>query len=541
MIYQISCPCLFGLESVLSDEIRAIGGENLSVSDGRVTFNGDAAMIAKANLWLRTAERVQLLVGSYHAETFEQLFDGMVKLPLERYVGKKDAFPIKGWSLNSTLASVPSCQSILKKAAVKRLEEKYRISWFEESGSMRQLQFAIMKDEVSIFVDTSGVGLHKRGYRPTSNDAPIKETLAAGILQLARISADTNLIDPFCGSGTFLVEGAMIAMNIAPGLRRSFTCEAWEDLEGENLSKHFSEERAKAVAAVNKDIAFTAYGYDIDPYAVQVAKDNAYRAGIADHIRIEERAVADFHTDLEKATIICNPPYGERLLEIQEAEEIYRTMGKVFEQRRFLNYYIISPHEDFEKLFGLGADKRRKLYNGMIRCQLFMYYKGGVPLGQKPSRPPRRDDRNDFRRDKDFKREFRKDGEPRREADFRRGDKPFRKDGEFRRDNFKRDDREFKPRSEGFEKREGFRKDGEFRRDNSKRDGDFKREGFQKREGGYNRDNNRRKDGEFKPRSDFKRSNDPRREGHMGKGRGVFGSSRDDRGHGRSPRKPEEK
>ena len=390
MVYQISCPCLFGLESVLAEEIRALGGENLTVADGGVTFLGDARMIVKANLWLRTAERVQLLIGSYHASTFEQLFEGMARLPLERYIGRKDAFPVKGWSLNSTLSSIPSCQSILKKAAVKRLGEKYHISWFEESGPVRQLQFAILKDEVGIYLDTSGVGLHKRGYRPAANEAPIKETLAAGILQLARVGADTNLIDPFCGSGTFLAEGAMLGMNIAPGLRRSFSCEAWEELEGVSLPKLFAEERAAASAAVNREASFTAYGYDIDPYAVQLTKDNAYRAGVAGHVRAEQRDIADFSTDLSKAVIICNPPYGERLLEIQEAENIYRTMGKVFEQRKFLNYYIISPHEDFERLFGLGADKRRKLYNGMIRCQLFMYYKGGVPLSPgkpAPSRP----------------------------------------------------------------------------------------------------------------------------------------------------------
>ena len=390
MVYQISCPCLFGLESVLAQEIRALGGEAVQVSDGRVTFLGDAQMVVKANLWLRTAERVQLLIGSYHASSFEQLFEGMYRLPLERYIGAKDAFPVKGWSLNSTLTSIPSCQSILKKAAVKRLGEKYRISWFEESGPIHQLQFTILKDEVTILLDTSGVGLHKRGYRPTANEAPIKETLAAGILQLARVGEDTALIDPFCGSGTFLAEGAMLAMHIAPGLRRTFGCEGWQQLEGVSLAQLFAQERAQAVANVRKDVSFIAQGYDIDPYAVQLAKDNVYRAGVAACVRVEQRDIADFSTDLPKATIICNPPYGERLLEIQQAEKLYQVMGQVFEQRRFLNYYIISPHESFEQLFGLGADKRRKLYNGMIRCQLFMYYKGGVALSTAKKTNPHR-------------------------------------------------------------------------------------------------------------------------------------------------------
>ncbi|MCI9457883.1 MAG: class I SAM-dependent RNA methyltransferase [Oscillospiraceae bacterium] len=385
MIYQISCPCLFGLESVLAGEIRALGGEEVQIiSDGRVNFSGDARMIVKANLWLRTAERVQIMLGSYPASTFEELFEGMRRLPLERFIGPKDAFPVKGWSLNSTLTSIPSCQSILKKAAVKRLSEKYHISWFEESGPVRQLQFALLKDQASIFIDTSGIGLHKRGYRPAANEAPIKETLAAGILQLARIREDSNLIDPFCGSGTFLIEGAMMAAKMAPGLRRSFGCESWNELEGVSLRELFTEERDIASRQVIKDIPFTAQGYDIDPRSVELTVQNACRAGVSELVKAEQRDIGDFHTDLQRAVIVCNPPYGERMLEIQEAEDLYRTMGKVFEQRKFLNYYIISPDEEFERLFGLGADKRRKLYNGMIRCQLYMYFKGGVPLGGKP-------------------------------------------------------------------------------------------------------------------------------------------------------------
>ncbi len=383
MNYQLSCPCLFGLESVLADEIRAIGGESLQITDGRVTFTGDARMIVKANLWLRTAERVQILLGSYPASTFEELFEGMHRLPLERFIGPKDAFPVKGWSLNSTLTSIPSCQSILKKAAVKRLNEKYHITWFEESGPARQLQFAILKNQASIFIDTTGAGLHKRGYRPKANEAPIKETLAAGILQLARVQEDTNLIDPFCGSGTFLIEGAMLAMKMAPGMGRSFVCETWEELEGVSLRSLFSEERSAASQQAVKEGSFTAQGYDIDPNAVELTLQNAQRAGVSQFVKAEQRDIADFQTDLSKAVIVCNPPYGERLLDMIKVEKLYQTMGKVFIQRKFLKYYIISANEDFEKLFGLGADKRRKLYNGMIRCQLYMYFKGGVPLHKK--------------------------------------------------------------------------------------------------------------------------------------------------------------
>lgn len=384
MNYQISCPCLFGLESILADEIRALGGESVRIiSDGRVNFTGDARMIVRANLWLRTAERVQIMLGTYPAFSFEELFEGMHQLPLERYIGPKDAFPIKGWSLNSQLTSIPSCQSILKKAAVKRLSEKYHITWFEENGPVRQLQFSLLKNQASIFIDTTGIGLHKRGYRPAANEAPIKETLAAGILQLARVQEDTNLIDPFCGSGTFLIEGAMLAAKMAPGLRRSFACESWDKLEGVSLRELFTEERSIASQQIAKDIPFTAQGYDIDPRSVELTAQNAYRAGVSEMVKAEQQDIADFKTELPKAVIVCNPPYGERMLELQEAEGLYCTMGNVFEQRKFLNYYIISPHEEFERLFTLGADKRRKLYNGMIRCQLYMYFKGGVPLGRK--------------------------------------------------------------------------------------------------------------------------------------------------------------
>ncbi len=380
--YIISCPCLFGLESVLASEVKALGGSDVAVTDGRVTFRGDAGLVMRANLWLRTAERVQLLLGQFRAQSFEELFEGVYRLPIEQYIGREDAFPVKGWSLNSQLHSIPDCQAIVKKAAVKRLSEKYGLQWFPETGPVHQLQFSILKDEVLLLMDTSGVGLHKRGYRPNANEAPIKETLAAGILQLARVGQGTQLYDPFCGSGTFLIEGALLAMNIAPGLRRQFVCEKW-GLFPESLAK---ECRMEAVAKVNKGAQFRAFGSDIDPEAVRLTMENAVKAGVPNRIRVEEKDVAQFHTDELRATIVCNPPYGERLLEIKEAEQLYRTMGQVFEQRKFLNYYVISPHEEFERLFGLPADKRRKLYNGMIRCQLFMYFKGRAGQGAKPQK-----------------------------------------------------------------------------------------------------------------------------------------------------------
>lgn len=367
--FLLSAPCHFGLESVLSGEIKRIGGEEVKATDGRVNFTGPAEMIARANLWLRTAERVQLVLGNFPATTFDQLFEGVRAIPFEEYIGREDAFPVKGWSLNSQLHSVPDCQSIIKKAVAKRMERAYGQSWFAETGAKVQIQFNILKDNVTILLDTSGAGLHKRGYRPDANEAPIKETLAAGILDLARIYPDTQIYDPFCGSGTFLIEAALKGFNIAPGLRRRFAAEHW----GFVSDSIWQQERKAATDAVRKDATFRAWGSDINPHAIRLTQDNARRAGVGSRVKAEERAVADFKLPEGRALVVCNPPYGERMLELKEAEALYQTMGRVFEPREDMTYCIISPHKDFEALFGRRADKRRKLYNGMIECQLYLY------------------------------------------------------------------------------------------------------------------------------------------------------------------------
>ena len=366
----ICCPCLFGLESVLSGEIRRMGGENIVTTDGKVTFEGDFSMVICANIYLRTAERVLIQLGSFPAYTFTDLFDGVAALPLEDFIGSLDAFPVKGWSLNSQLRSVPDCQSIIKKAAVKRLGEVYGKSWFEETGPARQIQFSIHKDQASIYLDTSGQGLHKRGYRRNSTLAPIKETLAAGIIDLAHVRRDDLVIDPFCGSGTFIIEAGLHALKIAPGMRRRFAAEQW----GVVPDSQWMQVRQEAREGIYKQAQYRGIGSDIDYEAVQLSADNAQKAGIASRVQFQRRNIAEFEVPEQKATVICNPPYGERLLEIKQAEELYRTMGRVFRRREGVSYYIISPHEEFEKLFGRKADKRRKLYNGMIKCQLFMYF-----------------------------------------------------------------------------------------------------------------------------------------------------------------------
>ena len=371
MLIKFSAPCLLGLEGLVAQELRDMGASNVEANNGRVDFEGDENILARANICSRYSERILIRLGEFKAVTFEQLFQGVKKLPWEEWIGKMDAFPVKGYSLNSKLFSVSDCQAIIKKAVVERLKEKYKISWFDETGPIHKIQFSIMKDVVTVFIDTSGAGLHKRGYRPVSNSAPIKETLAAAMAELARLRHYHTLYDVTCGSGTILIEGAMKALNIAPGLKRSFISERFENID----SSVWQEERMRATDAVIQDADFMAYGSDIDFHALQIARANARRAGVGLNIDLSKRDLKDFARTSEKGTVICNPPYGERMLDIQAAEEIYRTMGKIFNPERGWAYYIISPDEEFEKCFGRKADKRRKLYNGMIKCQLYMYYK----------------------------------------------------------------------------------------------------------------------------------------------------------------------
>lgn len=366
---RLCCPCHFGLESVLSFEIKKIGGENLTVSDGRVSFDGDETLIARANICLATAERVLIELGSFTARTFDELFEGTRKLPLEKFVGKCDKFPVKGHSLKSQLHSIPDCQSIIKKACVKRLESVYGISRFEETGSLYQLQFNILKDVVTLYIDTSGAGLHKRGYRKTSNDAPIKETLAAGIIDLAHIRTDSVVIDPMCGSGTLLIESAYKALRFAPGLKRKFVSQDW-NLLNETV---WQQERSAAIDAIVKNSEFKAYGFDVDKFAVDLSLANAKTAGVLPKMQISQRDIKNF-VPVKGAVTVCNPPYGERMLELKQAEELYKIMGQTMHPDKEHPCYIISPHEDFEKLFGKKADKKRKLYNGMLKCNLYMYF-----------------------------------------------------------------------------------------------------------------------------------------------------------------------
>ena len=364
---RFSAPCHFGLEKVLRFEVTRIGGEDITVQDGRVSWSGDLTTLAKANLNLSVAERVQIVLAEYKATTFEELFDGMYKAPLEAFVGKEDAFPVKGHSVNSQLTSIPACQKILKKAAVKRLQRAYKTEGFlSETGSVHQLKFTILKNQVSLYLDTSGEGLHKRGYRRNANLAPIRETLAAGILDLGRMRPDTIVCDPFCGSGTFLIEAARRVCKIAPGLDRRFQAEQWDSIP----ARIWRDARAEALDRIDRNVAFEGFGFDVDPAAIRLTLDNAKKAGVDKLLHVEQRDVADYVKPVPEAAIFTNPPYGERMLEQNDARRIYRTMGKVLSTPA----YIICGDGEFEQYFGKKADKRRKLYNGMISCQLYCYF-----------------------------------------------------------------------------------------------------------------------------------------------------------------------
>lgn len=376
---NLVAPCLFGIESVAADEFRRMGFEDIITENGRVKLSGDFSMLARANINSRFAERILINMGEFTATSFTELFDNVKAISWEDYIGDKDAFPVNGWSIDSALHSIPDCQSIIKKAVVERLSSKYGISWFEETGSELKVRFSIRKDHVTMMIDTSGEGLHKRGYRRNSNDAPLKETLAAAMCDLARIYPDTKLYDPFCGSGTLLIESAMMAAKIAPGLRRYFAAERFSVIPREV----WQQERARAQDNILHNIDFSAQGFDIEQSAVELTLANAKKAGVEKYVKAAVGDIRDFKTPDERLLVITNPPYGERLLDIRAAEELYRVMGQRFDALPGKKYYVISPHDDFEKLFGRQADKRRKLYNGMIKCQMFMYFKNGGRVSGK--------------------------------------------------------------------------------------------------------------------------------------------------------------
>ena len=372
MKLRMVATCLFGLEKLLGEEIDKIGGKRVETIDGRITFDGDESILVAANLRLRCAERIFIWLGSFPVYSFDELFEGTKALPWERFIGKDDIFPVKGHAIHSKLYSVPDCQSIVKKAIVDRLSGIYGLRIFPETGVKYQVEFFIFKDEATLMIDTSGIALHKRGYRPASGEAPLRETLGAAIATIARPKEDVLFWDPFCGSGTIVIEAAMIATNTAPGLLRSFAAESFPAID----TKLWGYEREKARSEILVNSAFEAYGSDIDVEVLEKAKENARRAGVGAHIRFFKADARDIRKiEGRRGTVACNPPYGERLMTLSEAEALYRDIGRVFSRLSPWQIYVLTSAENFERLYGRRADKIRKLYNGMIPCRLYQYFK----------------------------------------------------------------------------------------------------------------------------------------------------------------------
>ena len=370
MDWNLYVPCLLGLEAPIADELRRLGMKTVAAENGRVRFVGGARELARANICLRVGERVLLELGSFEARSFDELFEGTRALPWESILPADAAFPVKGYSLNSALFSVSDCQKIIKKAIVERLKSVYGVEWFSESGALYQIQFSIMKDRVSLCLDSSGEGLHKRGYRPAHNAAPLKETMAAAMVLLSRWRGRDDFCDPFCGSGTIPIEAALIALDRAPGLARDFSAMRWEGFSG----SVWDEEREAARAREYRG-DYRIVGSDIDPKALRLARENAERAGVADIVRFELADATRFDRQTERGVIVTNPPYGERIGEKDEAEALYHAFGAAWRKCPNWQLYLLSSHTEFERCFGAPADKKRKLYNGMIKCDLFMYYK----------------------------------------------------------------------------------------------------------------------------------------------------------------------
>lgn len=362
-------PCLLGLEKLVADEVKRLGLQDVQAENGRILCHGTMADCARLNINLRCGARVMLVLGQFPARSFEELFQGVRAIPWEDYLPRDAAFPVKGYAISSQLHAVSACQSIIKKAMVERMKTAYGLEQFPETGVKHQVRFSIFKDEAAVCLDTSGEGLYKRGYRAVGVEAPLRETLAAALVTLSRYRGRDPFCDPFCGSGTIPIEAALIAKNRAPGLDRRFDAQRWAFLPAAAWMDAADEAQDREFHG-----QYDIWGGDIDPHAVDIARDNARKAGVDDCIRFEVADAAKFRRDSQYGQLVTNPPYGERLLERQEAEELYRMLGRVWktlpEGWRTL---VLSSHTEFERAFGRPADKKRKLYNGMIKCDVFMY------------------------------------------------------------------------------------------------------------------------------------------------------------------------
>lgn len=387
--YELIAPCHFGMEAVLKREITDLGYEITNVDNGKVTFTGDEAAVARGNVFLRTTERILLKVASFRAETFDELFEGVKGIPWEDYIPKDGKFWVaKANSVSSRLFSPPDIQKIVKKAMVERLKQTYHISWFEESGDSYPLRISIIKDIVTIGIDTTGESLHKRGYRKFTAPAPVTETLAAAMILLSPWRAERVLVDPFCGSGTIPIEAAMIALDLAPGLKREFTAQRWENLVS---GQAWREAVQEAEDRIRWNEELNIQGYDISDEVLKMARANAALAGVEKQIHFQQRDVKDFSNPKKYGFVISNPPYGERLSDKEEMYELYRTLGSVMDANDTWSFFLLSGYEEAQKAIAAGgarkkATKNRKIYNGMMKTYLYQY------MGEKPPRKGRKED-----------------------------------------------------------------------------------------------------------------------------------------------------
>jgi len=373
---QLIATAAFGLEAVVSRELKHLGYADQALQDGVVNFTGDEEAICRTNMWLRSAGRVLVKVGEFKALTFDELFEGTKALPWEDWLPEDAEFPVIGKSIHSTLFSVSDCQAIVKKAIVERLKLKYKRQWFDETGPRYKVEIGLLKDMATLTIDTSGAGLHKRGYRKIVGEAPIKETLASAMLQISHWNRDRVLWDPFCGSGTIAIEAAMIGLDMAPGMNREFVSQKW----GNIANKHWVNARKEAKDMVKLDRKLRITATDIDEDAINLARYHARMAEVDPYIHFQRLPMKEVSSRYEYGCFVTNPPYGERLGEEEEIESLYREMGKVFKKFDTWSYYVITSFPSFEKLFGKPASKKRKLYNGMLQCNYYQY------LGPKPPR-----------------------------------------------------------------------------------------------------------------------------------------------------------
>jgi putative N6-adenine-specific DNA methylase len=373
MEYNLIATATFGIEAVVAQELRNLGYENLKIENGRVEFKGTEEDIVKCNLWLRCADRVLIKINEFKAESFEELFQGSMAFKWGGFIPMNGKMHVNGKSVKSKLHSVPDCQAIVKKAIVESMKKTYKTDWFEENGPVYKIEVGILKDIVTLTIDTSGPGLHKRGYRELAGEAPLKETLAAAMVLLSKWEPHRVFADPLCGSGTIAIEAALIGKNIAPGLNRSYTAETWSNIP----SKLWEEGRTAARAAIN-DLDFRILASDINSRILVTARENAIKAGVEKYIAFQKLDVLEFSSKKRYGCIISNPPYGERIGELKEVEKLYKNMGQVFSELEDWSFFIITSHLDFQRVFGKRATKNRKLYNGRIQCYFYEFF-GPLP------------------------------------------------------------------------------------------------------------------------------------------------------------------